>query len=249
MFFQTAVGQRPLNTALGAEYMHYEITTKGGLLTPTSALVLANLGGVTIYNTERGLRHPLGIYNFTFDEIVTKSHTLLDALEEANDKLPHINRGEKKWDEKILDATDHVLDSIMQHLDSFKSIVCCFYQDCDSKEAQKINRSLQKEMREYRAHVANIVNLIKHKQRKLSAILFHGPGIFDVGYYVEGVLADGTVGPDPEIHADSNVAISYNRDLPFHLCNIYYCSAVSYSHTQNMRSNSYNLIERATTRR
>ena len=206
--------------------MHYELTTKDGLLKPKSALVLANLGDVALHNMERGLRHPLGIYNFTFDEFVSKSHTLLDTLEEANDKLPHINRNEKKWDEKILDATDHVLDAIMQHLDSFKSIIFCFYHDCNSKEAKKINRSLQKEIREYRDHVAKIVNLIKHKQRKLSAILFHGPGIFDLGYYVEGVLEDGVIGPDPEVHPGSNVAISFNRDMPFHLCNIYYCSTV-----------------------
>ena len=210
--------------------MHYDITTKEGLLKPKSTLVLSNLGDVKLYNLERGLRHPLGIYNFTFNEVVSKSHTLLDALEEANNNLPHINHDEKKWKERILDATDHFLDAVMQHLDAYKSIICCFYSDCNSKEAQKINHSLQKEIHAYRDHVAKIVNLIKHKQRKLSLILFHGPGIFDLGYYVEGVLEDGTVGPDPEIHAGSNVAISFNRDLPFHLCNIYYCSAVLAAH-------------------
>lgn len=214
--------------------MHYELTTKDGLLKPKSALVLANLGDVLLHNMERGLRHPLGIYNFTFNEFVTKAHTLLDSLEEANDKLPHINRNEKKWDESILDATDHMLDAIMQHLDSFKSIICCFYRDCNSKGAKNINRSLRKEIREYRDHVAKIVNLIKHKQRKLSAILFHGPGIFELGYYVEGILPDGTVGPDPEIHAGSNVAISFNRDMPFHLCSIYYCSAALAAHIQKI---------------
>ena len=215
--------------------MRYEITTRNGLLKPKAALALSSLGDVTLYNMERGLRHPLGIYNFTFDEVVSKSNTLLDALEEANDKLPHItHRGENKWDENILDATDHVLDAIMQHLDSYKSIICCFYKDCNSKEAQKINRSLQKEIREYRGHVAKIVNLIKHKQRKLSTILFHGPGIFNLGYYVEGVLAGGAVGPDPEVHAGSNVAISFNRDMPFHLCNLYYCSAALATHIQKI---------------
>ncbi len=67
--------------------MHYELTTKDGLLKPKSALVLANLGDVALHNIERGLRHPLGIYNFTFDEFVSKSHTLLDTLEEAKTRL------------------------------------------------------------------------------------------------------------------------------------------------------------------
>jgi hypothetical protein len=214
--------------------MHYELKSKDGLLKPKAVLTLENLGDMPLYNMERGLRHPLGIYNFTFNEVVTKFLTLIDLLEKAKEKLPHINREEEKWDEKILDATDHVLDAIMQHLDSFKSIICCFYSDCNAKEAQKVNRSLQREIREYRDHVAKIVNLIKHKQRRLSTILFHGPGIFDLGYYVEGVLPDGAVGPDPEVHAGSNVAISFNRDLPFHLCNIYYCSAALATHVHKI---------------
>jgi hypothetical protein len=165
---------------------------------------------------------------------VAKSHTLLDAIEKANDTLPHINRDDAKWDEKILDATDHVLDAIMQHLDSFKGIICCFFEDCNSKPAQKMNRSFQNEIREYRSHVAKIVNLIKHKQRKLTAVLFHGPGLFNLGYYVEGVVGDGVIGPDPEVHEGSNVAISFNRDLPYHLCNLYFCSAALATHIRKI---------------
>lgn len=205
--------------------MRYEVTTKNGSLRPKAASILANLGDAPLYNEERGLRHPLGIYNFTLEEVITKINTLLDAIETAKTNSAHGFRDGKTWDEELLDSADHMLDSIMQHLDSFKSIICCFYPESDSKKLQKTLRSLTEDIREYRDHVAQIVNLIKHNQRKLSAIMFYGPGILELGYYVEGVLPGGAIGPDPKIHTNSNVAISFNRDIPFHLCNIYYCSA------------------------
>lgn len=205
--------------------MRYELASGSGNLKPRAALALANLGETTSHHQGHGLRPPLAIFNVSFNEVIAKLTVLLDHLENANERLPHLDPKEKGWDQRLLDAQDHVLDALMQHLDSYKSIICCFYEDCGSKSAQKILRSLNRDIRSYRDHVAKIVNLIKHKQRRLSTVFFHDPGIYCIGYYVEGVLLDGAIGPDPEVHRGSNVAISFNRDLPFHICNLYSCSA------------------------
>lgn len=210
--------------------MHYDLKNTKGQLRPRATLVLDNLGNRPLYHSIRGLRHPLGIFNFTFGEVIAKTTKLLDLLENAAQTLPYLDQKRNGWDQELLDATDHFLDAIMQHLDGFKSIIGCFFEDCGSKSAQKVLRSLSREIREYRDHVASIVNSIKHEQRRLSSIFFHNPGLFVVGYFVEGVLPNGAIGPDPKIHHGSNVAISYNRDLPFHFCNIYYTASVLAQH-------------------
>ena len=214
--------------------MRYEISSQLGQIRPRAAFVLENLGNVALYHGNHGVRHPLGIYNLTLSELLDKITSLLDLLERANDQLPYLDPDAKGWDHELLDATDHVLDAVVQHLDAYKSIICCFFEDCASKPAQKILRSLNRDIREYRDAVATIVNAIKHKQRRLTTFFFHEPGTFALGYFVEGVLADGAIGPDPQIHRGSNVAISYNRDLPFHICGIYFCAAALANHIHNI---------------
>jgi len=210
--------------------MRYELKVSGGQLKPRASLALENLGNIDLHHTTHGLRHPLGIFNLTFGEIVAKSTVLLDKLDDACQKLPYLDPKATSWDQELLDATDHLLDAIMQHLDGFRSVICCFYEDCGSKPAQKVLRALGQDIRDYRDHVAKIVNAIKHKQCRLSTFFFHDIGIFVPGYFVEGVLRDGAVGPDPDIHRGANVAISYNRDLPFHFCNLFYTGAFLAQH-------------------
>lgn len=214
--------------------MHYELRRTTGQLRPKAALVLDNLGEYPLYHSIRGLRHPLGIFNFTFREVVLKTTKLLDILDNITRTLPHLDSRKKGWDQELLDATDHFLDSIMQHLDGFRSIVCCFFEDTESKPAQKALRSLSKGIREYRDHVAIIVNSIKHEQRRLSPFFFHNPGVFVLGYFVEDILKNGAIGPDPKIHKGANVAISYNRDLPFHFCNLYFTASVLAQHVHSI---------------
>ena len=191
-----------------------------------AAQALKSLGGTGSYHQRRNLRPPLAIFNVSFGEVVSKLKGLLDCLGRANQELVNTGSLEPKSDQALVDALDHVLDALMQHLDSYKGIVCCFFDDSESKAAQKVLRSLNSEIRSYRDHVAVIDNLVKHKQRRLSTMFFQGQGIYCLGYYIEGVLADGTIGPDPAVHPGSNTAFSFNRDLPFHLCNIYFCGAV-----------------------
>lgn len=205
--------------------MRYELKSDSGRLTPKAVNALANLGQMQLHHQKHGLRPPLAIFNVSFGEVISKLAVLLDHLENANQRLPHLDPKDNDWDKRLLDAQDHVLDAIMQHLDAYKSIICCFFEDKGSKPAQKALRSLNKDIRSYRDHIATIVNLIKHKQRRLSTIFFHEPGTYCLGYFVEGVLGDGAIGPDPEVHKKSNVAISFNRDLPFHICNLYLCGA------------------------
>lgn len=79
----------------------------------------------------------------------------------------------------------------------------------------------KKSILEYRSHVANIVNYIKHSQGRLRLVVMTTDAISTLGYYVEGVTRSGGIGPVGTVHPNENSAFSYNRDLPFHACHIF----------------------------
>lgn len=195
-------------------------------VTPAAVHALSNLDGIRLYHERQEKRHPLGIYNLTLTEVLDKTSALLTLYEEANHGLPYLDPNKSDWDESILNATNSLLYSIMNHLDGYKSIISCFFEDQTSKDANKVMRNIARGIRPYRDNVAKIVNSLKHKQTCLSPFYFHCPGVFVLGYFVEGVQPSGAIGPDPSVHKGGNVAISYNRDLPFHVCGLYYCSSV-----------------------
>ena len=78
---------------------------------------------------------------------------------------------------------------------------------------------------QYRSHIGKVVGRIKHQQGRLTLLTVrHGASSF-AGYFVAVGLADGGVGPDPDIHRLGWTAFSFNRDLRFHLCHVLLTSA------------------------
>lgn len=206
--------------------MRYELSSKKSGIRPKAVGVLANLDGITLHNSKYGLRHPLGVYNISFGTVLKKINAVLGEVEDVREASAYRDPKKYDWDETLVSNLDHMLDAIMEHLDDCKNIICCFYEDCGAKPASKAIRQFNREIRAYRDHVAIIVNAIKHNQNRLRSMFFETFDEFVPGYYVEGVVSDGVVGPNPVIHEKGNVAISLNRDLPFHICNLYYVSSV-----------------------
>ena len=206
--------------------MRYELSSKKSGIQPKAVSVLANLDGITLHNSNYGLRHPLGIYNLSFGTVLKKMDSVLRELDEVRETYAYRDPKKYDWDETLVSNLDHMLDAIMEHLDDCKNIICCFFEDSSTKSAKKAVRKFNSEIKSYRDHVAVIVNAIKHNQNRLRSMFFETFSDFVPGYYAEGLVVDGMVGPNPEIHEKGNVAISLNRDLPFHICNLYYVSAV-----------------------
>jgi hypothetical protein len=206
--------------------MRYELKSSASELRPKAALVLANVRPEALFYSGRGQRHPLGVFNLTFSEIVRAMRSVLDELEAARTSANYASPKNYDWHRQLLTATDHMLDSIIQHLDSYGTIIEALFENKDAEGAKKIKKSVHGEIRSYRDRVAKIVNAIKHNHRKLAPFYFHNVGLFVPGYFVEGVCENGAIGPDPLIHGQSNTAISFNRDLPFHIVNLYFAAAV-----------------------
>ena len=206
--------------------MRYQLASTPMSLRPKAATVLGVLGAHPLFFAKQGNRHPLGVYNLTFRDIVRHMAHVLDELDKAANETTYANPANYDWNRDLLNATDHLLNAIVQHLDSFATIVEAFFESKGNEVAERIKKSIKCEVRPYRDHVAKIVNAIKHRHAKLASFYFHDVGLFVPGYFVEGVCEGGAIGPDPTVHGDSNSAISFNRDLPFHMVNLYFASGI-----------------------
>jgi hypothetical protein len=169
-------------------------------LVPKAVAALRNLEGVQLYHSEQGMRHPLEIYATTFGDVMEQTISLIDLVNRASTELPYIGDKNPDWQKPIAIATDQWLDAVIQHIDSCKSVLSCFFSQENTKARSKRISAFSKDIEPYRKQVATIVNLIKHKHRFLRIMYFHWVGGFVPGYFVEGVVEEGLMGPDPLVH-------------------------------------------------
>lgn len=60
------------------------------------------------------------------------------------------------------------------------------------------------------------VNLLKHNESRLRLLAFRSSGLVTLGYFVDGPLPGGAIGPALSVHADGNSAFSFSRDMLIH---------------------------------
>ena len=204
--------------------MRYHINSCKEGIGPRAPAVLKSLPDVPLFHISYGLRHPSELYVQTFGEAVSHLSQLTDDVVSVDARGSYLPRSGDPWENRIENALARTLHAIYQHLEACKSLLCCFFEDCEKKDARNIVRSFSRSIHAYRDHVAKMVNYLKHRHARLRIVYFHDVGLFLPGYYVEGVVEDGMVGPDPDIHEGSNVAISFYRDIPFDVVNLYHVS-------------------------
>lgn len=188
---------------------------------PKAARALSNLDGITTYQEVYGVRHPLAAYNTSLAHVSRRILKTLDALVAARAAPPSSDTNQRGWEEALLEATDHMLDSLMEHLDDCGDIIRSFFPNAESKQYRTVFGEYKRSVEPYRKHIGNVVNYIKHNQGRLRLINVTWPADRCFGYFVEGPDDKGALGPAPSIHKPSNTAFSYNRDIPFHLCNVF----------------------------
>jgi hypothetical protein len=186
---------------------------------PAVGGLLATLGDTTLFYAEQGLRHPLGIYNQSLTKIGKRAVELLTKLARTiEDELAVLGAGQSHLD-ALLDANDHFLDALIEHVDDCKAVLKGVL---GPEESYRAISAFGKAIEPYRNHIGAIVNLIKHQQAAFSPVQFSWPGNICIGYFVATVNDGLTVGPSRIIHRDGNSGFSFNRDIPFHLCGIFF---------------------------
>lgn len=205
------------------QYMHIDEVIDNpplGIL-PRSYYVLKNAMDVKSCHETLDLRHPFSIYSISLSTIRQKMDRLLDLIVPLYTDPQALNKQREELDTTIREATDSILDALMEHFDDCENVLKCFLDQEMKEHKTKVFSVGQAGWKSYRAHVGIIVNQIKHNQRCVRTIMFNGTNWAVPGYFIEGPAAPGIIGPDPKIHPGGVTAFSFRRNLLFHLCGLY----------------------------
>lgn len=206
--------------------MKFELPHKDSGYYPQVITTLNGISDEMIFNIDYGLMHPVDVFLTTFNDSIESALRLTKRINSI------ISLKTEKLDFEIEEIDDIRVDIFnflffsANLIESCQSIIKSLFEK-DSKIAGKAAREFNSLTRDYRAHVSKIVNFIKHQHRRIRPITATWENQIIIGYYVEGVVEKNVIGPDPDIHLNSNVAISLNRDIPYHVVNYYFvCSCL-----------------------
>lgn len=118
-----------------------------------------------------------------------------------------------------------MLDALIEHIEDCGGIIQSFFAPEEEKQSRQAVSLFKRSVLSYRNHVASMVNYIKHRQGRLRLVVMTTDQVSTLGYYVEGVLRSGGIGPVSTVHPNENSAFSFNRDIPFHTCHLFFVSA------------------------
>jgi len=167
------------------------------------------------------LRPALGVYNVSLARLIgtmEEAFALLVKLVEDN-RIPAGKDG-LSWLDPTLDLWTRLLMSADSHVDDVRTIV---FGVLGGKNAWKSRpgKAFTARVKPYKDRVSNIANHIKHGQGRLSPFAFYSSSRSFLGYVVEGVTSEGTLGPEPTIHAGGHGACSFARDCRLHFVWLY----------------------------
>lgn len=201
------------------------LSTQRGSLNPEAVETLSLEFNLPLHHLEYKLRHPFGIYNVSLGNIFAAFENLLLALAYASEQDIQSNKSASKWSEDLLSSLEKLLYSLMEHMDDCENIIKCFFPVGTKLNQESSVRDYQSSVNSYRTHIGKVVNHLKHNQGRLRSFGMIIDNVPHLGYFVEGLSEDGSLGPAPHIHSGSSTAFSYARDIRFHMYHLYYVSA------------------------
>lgn len=196
--------------------MHFEYLLNGGV-GPEAENVLPAYDSSRFFHARMSLRPPDAIYKLSLRQVWPAFSSALEAAEYVVRDRPFRSVADPSWQDRTLKAFEHLLYVLVEHLEECELILkSCFDGPAAFAKSEHIKR-YRKITRWYRDRVAGSVNAIKHNQARLRLFAFHGLTFVAPGYFVEGVLPNGFVGPNPNVHnAASSLAFSFAFDLRLH---------------------------------
>lgn len=186
--------------------------------------LLNTLDGITLFNDEHDLRHPLSIYLLSFSNVIRYCSEVLDLLE--------------KKDSNVKEKYIMFLNSVNAFIDDGYNILKCFYpSNAVNNKEQFADRWLEKidsnSIKTYRANIKPyikdtryIINKVKHEHGRITQMIVKTNIGSCLGFFLEK-YHDGALQPDEEIHKKYNnqhTCFSYKLNIMKNLCAIYYIS-------------------------
>lgn len=180
-------------------------------LLPKAARTLQNWEGISVYHEEYGVRHPLSAYNVSIASIAQRANELLNLLDDLAMYREH-SVSRNNWEGKLLEAMDHLLDALNEHMEDCVGVLRSFFPKSDKQSFSVAHKRLGNKTKSYRNHICKVDNFIKHNQGRLRFVMMSNQVGLIPGYFVEGPIPGGGLGPSPTIHGSTHTAFSFNRD-------------------------------------
>ena len=202
-----------------------------GNIYPAAFNVLAAIPEGFTYHAQHHKRHPSSAYGNSLRMLSDQWASVFVELGRLNDE--YLASGKTDGIKPVLDAYSGLLFRLNEHLDACLSALRCLCEAVEPKPFEFDARVLDKaklpgwksfrdSIRPYQKdHIGLIVNTLKHRQGELCSIYFQSQYGFRPGYFVRDVLADGSLGPSSELHANGESAFSFARDMMVHLWWVY----------------------------
>jgi hypothetical protein len=202
------------------------------------------------YHQDHNERHPFSIYSLSMQRVMQAFNAILDEMDQVHTALFDAAGNLDYPLKKLPELQKELLHALQSHIDDCYRTLKVLHPRSVQAQGKFVERWLQdvnhpayKEfsnaITKYTESFAPIVNKIKHNGGQLRPIMMYsrGRGIVThtiekdiqtfpknariIGYYLEGIQPNGSIGPDCEIHPGGKSAISLNRDLRYHFANLY----------------------------
>ncbi|WP_048189923.1 hypothetical protein [Methanobacterium sp. SMA-27] len=173
-------------------------------------------------------RHPAGIFSLQLNNIIDDFLDLLSSLEQMQNKK--INVDERNINKKFV----RLISSFFKYYEScYEIFVGCCKQHDPPRESEPLHQWLYKnnydvgqkffdKVKDDTGYFRTLNNKLKHTSNDLRIFCFYNNHMKIMGYYLESVDDNGSLGPDEELHPrfqDQHTANSFN----FILRQLYYC--------------------------
>ncbi|WP_454018457.1 hypothetical protein [Azospirillum sp. Marseille-Q6669] len=176
-----------------------------------------------IHYKKHGFRHPFARYSTSIDSIVHHLGSTISSYEKV--KLSHTQIDKDgEWANELISNQKQLLYTIAEHFDAIDEVIFSFFENKQDYLRNKRVKSFFSLISKYKDRARIPVNRMKHNGSNIRAIIFYGNGNIVPGYFIEGIVGEGFIGPDTNVHKDGNSAYSFARDLRLHIFHIYYIS-------------------------
>jgi hypothetical protein len=205
-----------------------------GSFSPAAVNLLRRVPQSALYYTSQQLRNPVSIYRLSLEKVGQAFCKVADGYLSKTEEYSR-NGFPKSWEiDQLLKDQGDFLRIMQEHLDELWLVLKTLIDPSDATKSQLftdkyvINSKLPgaktfQEAIDYYKKSLRIANKLRHQQGYLRGVAVLLPTSTVLGYYLEEPDVDGSIGPSIEIHPDRG-AISFARDLMWHLLNVYVCS-------------------------
>lgn len=192
---------------------------------PEAESKLAAYSPARFHHSRLHQRAPDGIHKLSLRQVWPAFKAALDSAGLVLKEKPFLAVRDPSWEESCLERIEHLLYVLAEYLNECDIVLrCCFPNESTFKQSEHVDH-FRKVIRPYRDRVGAAVNAIKHNQGRLRLFALYDHALVVSGYFVEGVLSSGAVGPNSNIHNDkTSQAFSFAFDLRLHFLSVFLIS-------------------------